>query len=518
MQRARFQRLSPINHPSSPLLSWCERTLLAPFGVGTVDQALMGVVAVKHRDVRAFALAGKLVILDEVHSYDFYTGNLLTSLVKQLREAGATVVILSATLTRKRTAEVLGVGLNDMPTGGYPLVTSLVDNHVCCKSFQSSSLKCIKLQTQEISLAEAATQAYERALRGECVLWICNTVASAQEVYHYLKSESQEGGPEIGLLHARFPYWRREELENKWINSLGRDAASRPIGCVLVATQVVEQSVDIDADFLITELAPVDMLLQRAGRLWRHHRETRPCSQAEMLVMVPVGLEKASEADSYEAFLKAAGSSAKVYSPFVLWRTWILLRARNQMVLPEDIRQMIEDAYSDENTSICGIASASFKDLQDKRGVMEQLSKMNQNYQAGVGDDQEGIFTRYGEVPCADVLLLKNKPVKDGDDRCVYAPLFGPEFVVNSFSWSFDAAKSVSLNLVRVPAYLLKEFKSDPALQKYGLNGIYPFFLLENGDLVYYTDDSSRLSWNVFSGVIIRPYEQKNDAESEFMY
>jgi CRISPR-associated endonuclease/helicase Cas3 len=108
-----------------------------------------------------------------------------------------------------------------------------------------------------------------RARRGECLLWIRNTVDEAQETYRALQSANCQDGPSIVLLHSRFPFFRREQLENDWMNQLGKDASNRPNGCILVSTQVAEQSVDIDADLLITDIAPTDMLLQRIGRLWR---------------------------------------------------------------------------------------------------------------------------------------------------------------------------------------------------------------------------------------------------------
>jgi CRISPR-associated endonuclease/helicase Cas3 len=114
-------------------------------------------------------------------------------------------------------------------------------------------------------------------LPGRSLLWIRNTVDEAQETYRALQSANFQGGPRIALLHSRFPFFRREQLEADWIDRLGKDSADRPTGCVLVSTQVAEQSVDIDADLLITDLAPTDMLLQRLGRLWRHPRRARPC-------------------------------------------------------------------------------------------------------------------------------------------------------------------------------------------------------------------------------------------------
>ena len=496
-----------------------KRSLLAPFGVGTVDQALMGVVSVKHRDVRAFALAGKVVILDEVHSYDMYTGSLLTSLVQQLRDTGATVIILSATLTRARTAELLGVDVGSLSGNGYPLVTKSVGNEVKSTNFISKCTKSIKLRMEELEPIKTAEIAYAHAQKGECVLWICNTVKTAQEAYNVLKNEACEGGPAIGLLHARYPYWRREELEKEWIGALGKESTQRPRGCVLVSTQVVEQSVDIDADFLISELAPVDMLLQRAGRLWRHTRTSRPCQQAEMLVSVPIGVHEACEHDTYKEFITALGANGKVYMPFVLWRTRNALRLRKNLILPTDIRPLIEDVYNEETDFGSGIAREGMMMSKQKSETSKQMAKLNQASTAGVGNDSEGVFTRFGEVPTADVLLLKSKPSKIGSESYEYSLISGDNITASPYEWSFDVAKSISYNLVRVPMWALEGRSPDPLLEKYGMRGIYPFFVLENGDLVYYTGECSRLAWNPLSGIIIRSVCKRQDNEEfEFMY
>lgn len=507
-------RFSELRH----WFSSSKRALLAPFGVGTIDQALMGIVAVKHRDVRAFALAGKIVILDEVHSYDIYTGNLLTALVRQLEELGATVIILSATLTRFRTAELMGINIKCLSELGYPLVSLKTDTGMSTMPFINKYLKTIQTSVVEMTLQQTAVTAYSHAMRGKCVLWICNTVSNAQNAFSILKGEACEGGPEIGLLHARFPYWRREELEKQWIDVLGKGALNRPCGCVLVATQVVEQSVDIDSDFLITELAPMDMLLQRSGRLFRHDRPNRPCSRAEMLVVVPDGVEKACKMDIYKDFLSATGASSKVYSPFVLWRTWQILRDVKCLKLPTDIRELIEETYSENREHMGSIGEEAWKDLVAKSKKMEQLSRLNQAVSAGVVKDREGVFTRYGEIDSAEIILLRNKPIYLDSNTCIYAPLNGIEFTVEHDCWEFKVAKSISINVVRVPAWMVGELKPDPLLHKYGMNGIFPFFILANGDLQYYTGDSSSLSWNPLSGIRYCPRSHQTNEKSEFMY
>ncbi len=135
-----------------------------------------------------------------------------------------------------------------------------------------------------------AKHAIGKALQGQCVLCIANTVATAQSWFDAISTEMQANAFPIGLLHSKFPGFRRAALEDLWMTRLGKNKKDghedmRPNGCILVATQVVEQSVDIDADYLITELAPTDMLLQRMGRQFRHDRNNRPCTMPETLIL-----------------------------------------------------------------------------------------------------------------------------------------------------------------------------------------------------------------------------------------
>src|SRR5262249_50021899 len=167
--------------------SWfasAKRSLLAPFGVGTIDQALLGIVAAKHFFVRQFGLAGKVVILDEVHTYDLYTGVLIAELVKRLRAVQCTIIILSATLTEKRRRELLGLSDAQPVSVAYPLVSGAVTSFIerSCAPPPSKTI-----QIRNISGAPPIEEAMERASRGECLLWIRNTVDEAQETYRATK-------------------------------------------------------------------------------------------------------------------------------------------------------------------------------------------------------------------------------------------------------------------------------------------------------------------------------------------
>lgn len=182
--------------------SWfasAKQALLAPYGVGTVDQALQGVVAVKHFFVRRFALAGKVVILDEVHSYDIYTGTLVTALIHELVNLRCTVIILSATLTAARRSELLAAaGIKETTApADYPLVT--VGNHAGeCRHFKPAWLdhKKIFLRPAVISEAETIGELVRRAEAGQHVLWIRNTVAvnrrTRDKVLEYVKRNADD--------------------------------------------------------------------------------------------------------------------------------------------------------------------------------------------------------------------------------------------------------------------------------------------------------------------------------------
>lgn len=495
-----------------------KRTLLVPFGVGTIDQALMGVVAVKHRDVRAFALAGKVVILDEVHSYDFYTGSLITSLVKQLRESGATVIILSATLTQSRVRELLEIKTDETLPPDYPLVTAKIGENVCFQSFPALDSKEVQVRMSELSLDGVAEHAYEIAQGGGCVLWIRNTVKDAQNAYRTLKTVAVEGGPEIGLLHARFPYWRREELESIWIDRLGRDGAGRPAGCVLVATQVVEQSVDIDADYLITDLAPTDMLLQRAGRLWRHARENRPCPVPQMFIVVPEGLSSAIKEDDVKLFKNCCSSTGKVYAPYVLYKTWNVWTGLASLSLPSSIRPLIEHTYECADTENPNIAGKTKGEMQEAIADLEAKVRLNQSFAAGTGNDADDAITRYGKVDYISALPLRCRPVNHGNGCVEYELLSGENIKVIPDKWQYRVAKCLCENVVRVPKWQVGDVMPDDRLAKYGFDGFYPFFVLDNGDLMFYTGEESMLGWNAQLGVYSLPPKEKHDEESEFMY
>ncbi len=187
--------------------------------------------------------------------------------------------------------------------------------------------------------SEAAKIAVELVKDGGCACVLVNTVKHAQAVFKKLK-ELDPGG-ERYLFHARFPAWRRSEIEDQVVGLFGKKAAlegRRPKRAVLVATQVVEQSLDLDFDVMISQLAPIDLLLQRCGRLWRHKE-----------IGIPrYGLEEALHVLMPEMENPDFGGSGYVYGEAVLLRTVAILESRDCFRLPDDFRPVIDACYGDE--------------------------------------------------------------------------------------------------------------------------------------------------------------------------
>jgi len=282
---------------ASEWFTYRKRGLLAPFGVGTVDQLLMAVLPVKHVFVRLFGLAQKTVIIDEVHAYDAYMGVLLEHLLCWLRSLGTSVVLLSATLPKSRREALLSSyrgreqhessrPAGEISSGSltasvatkvappYPRL-SWLDEHgqIQSRNFNASKRITLRVVLQPYAVADWGPMLRAALEHGGCAAIICNTVTRAQDVFLALQPLFEVG--ELDLFHARFPFEEREERECRALAYFGRpkdlDPSLRPRR-VLVATQVIEQSLDIDFDLMVTELAPVDLVLQRSGRLHRHER------------------------------------------------------------------------------------------------------------------------------------------------------------------------------------------------------------------------------------------------------
>ncbi len=489
------------------------RALLAPFGVGTVDQALLGVVAAKHFFVRQYGLAGKVVILDEVHAYDLYTGTLIDRLVARLRDLGATAIVLSATLTATRRQQLLGLADAVERSAEYPLVSGSVSGECLQRAVPAEQPKTVGVGFQ--SAAALPDHCMERAERGACVLWIRNTVHDAQDTYRMLCGLRRGGGPEIALLHARFPQFRREELEGLWLDRLGKEQARRPAqGCILVATQVAEQSVDIDADFLITDLAPTDMLLQRLGRLWRHARPRPPGCRAPALAIALPALDLAALRVASVGEIKAAlGRSARVYAPYVLLRTLAVWRERGALTLPADIRGLIEATYAEAASEPPAWAKPR-AELEREKEKLRSRALANANVWDIALPDEEGVQTRWGGCPTA-ALVLADKVVRwDSRRGARLALLNGETCEMRPNGFDYATVKALHRNLVKVPRWAVRQWLRETPiwLREYVTGAVLVGELRGGHVLACPAGADTGLAYRADLGVVLPPWQSAESA------
>lgn len=489
-------RDTELGADGSPGHSWfngAKRGLLAPFAVGTVDQALMGVMNVKHGFVRTFGLAGKVVILDEVHSYDSYTGTILNELVKALRELHCTVIILSATLTDKQRYSILGASNDsdiEKPPTPYPLI-SVFPKEGMLQELETASLKDAKVYLRiSANDDEAIEEVLFRAERGEQILWIENTVAEAQKRYCLLAAKARETGVDCGLLHSRFLKTDRQKNENKWVGLFGKTGrdSRREKGRILVGTQVLEQSLDIDADFLVTRLCPTDMLFQRLGRLWRHRENDtiRPAEAKREAWALAPGLNEAIQDQ------EALGKSSKVYSPYILCRTLEVWQNILSVNLPGEIRTLLEATYEErpEKENM-----ARYKqEMEKERDKLTRLALTGVS-RGGKTLPECKASTRYSETESVEVLLIKEYTC--GENVTLLRLLDDSELLLPKFADAAtrrQKASEILKNTVSAPVYLapIAKTKQIEWLRNYVYLGDYedekesPFrvaIVLEGGEL-----------------------------------
>lgn len=450
-------RDTELGEDGAPGHSWfnsSKRGLLAPFAVGTIDQALMAVMNVKHGFVRTFGLAGKVVILDEVHSYDSYTGTIIKELVSALRELHCTVIILSATLTDKQRRSMIGICSNDAKIkktfSAYPLI-SVYPKEGQLQELATEILKDYKVKVRIVSNDSGAIEeVLRRAERREQVLWIENTVKEAQERYFSLGARAKEIGIDCGLLHSRFIKIDRQKNEDRWVDLFCKTGHNyrQGKGRILIGTQVLEQSLDIDADFLVTRLCPTDMLLQRLGRLWRHceNDDIRPAeAKREAWILSPVLNDAINDEKKF-------GKSAKVYAPYILCRTLEVWQDISMASLPSEIRVLLEATYKERGEK--GNLARYKQDMEKRRDSLQRLA-LNSVSRGGKTLPESKASTRYSETESVDILLIKKQSyVKDG---IILWLLNGSELLLPKF---IDAAKRRQIaaellkNIVLVPEYL----------------------------------------------------------------
>ncbi|MFF4179756.1 CRISPR-associated helicase Cas3' [Streptomyces sp. NPDC001750] len=475
-----------------------KRGLLAPFMVGTVDQLLYAATRTRHVMLRMAGLAGKVVILDEVHACDIYMSQFLREALRWLGQAGVPVLILSATLApvqRQALVEAYLTGAAsreelrvEVPKpSGYPSVTAAwlpasgePQFHVdATDSWREDLGVAVRVVPEAVPGARSSRVERER-LQGEAdarvgdllaselvaggtALVIRNSVARAQSLYEELRGRF--GDDEVRLLHARFTVARRADLTEESLRLLGpQTPRSRGGRLILVATQLAEQSFDVDVDMLVTDLAPVDLLLQRVGRLHRHENTWRPDKLRVPRVFV-TGFEPREGREPAFAF-----ASEMIYGRHLLLRTAAVLPDAGEVwSVPEDVPGLVETVYGADASLLpdgwqeAGEAACREQEDQDRaraeeaqqflltpQGEHERRTLAGLHYGGSTAGSDEGSLqaaVRDGDESIEVVLVIREK------DDAVFRTLAGRALSING-DVAPDVLDEVLGSVVRLPSKL----------------------------------------------------------------
>ncbi|MGD8205668.1 CRISPR-associated helicase Cas3' [Pantoea sp. FN0305] len=398
-----------------------KKALLAEVGVGTLDQLLMAVMPFRHQSLRLLGIQEKILLLDEVHAYDGYMVKLLEGLLRFHAAQGGSAIILSATLPAALREKLLNA-FNDGAGFAAPEIGEEADypwlSHLSSAGLTEQPLTTRPEVQRTVTINWLQTRShaldiiYQVVESGGCICWIRNTVDEAMEVFQQLLNEGKIPAQNILLFHSRFAFADRMAIEEKTLNWFGKDAlVSERRGKVLIATQVVEQSLDLDFDWMISDLAPIDLLIQRAGRLQRHTRNAQgECKNtlpderhAPILHILAPEWQPHAEQDWLGEELRGTGF---VYPDHAcLWRTQALLRASGEIRMPENARMLVDGVYEQKIAApenLQSIADMAFGKILSQRSVAAQnLLQRDKGYDREASDffwDKDREFsTRLGE-------------------------------------------------------------------------------------------------------------------------
>ena len=337
-----------------------KQALLADFVIATIDQFLLASLKQKHVMLRHLGLSGKVVILDECHAYDSYMNVYLDRTLTWMGAYGVPVIVLSATLPPRRRNELIRAYMNkpgkiecdDDDTLAYPVLTSAIDGKVTHMAL-SCDVPVKKISVNDIREEDLAGYLRGKLEDGGCAAVIVNTVAYAQELSRTLKSELKDF--RIVCFHSRFIATDRAEIETTLLGNVGKNSTPNTRDkLIVVGTQVIEQSLDLDFDTMITELCPMDLLLQRSGRLHRHDRK-RPTSCEKPVLAV----------------LRPSEPKRSIYDEWILQRTQKYLP--DVLVVPSDIPELVSKVYADPEVSEQNEAYTEYcKKIEEKQYKAEK--------------------------------------------------------------------------------------------------------------------------------------------------
>lgn len=351
------------------------KAFLAEIGVGTLDQALQAVLPSRFNTLRLAGLCERLLIVDEAHAYDPYTRTLLAALLTFQAAMGGSAIVMTATLPAAMRVELVrafraGLACNEVEdtalrrqpvhSPGFPGLAVFGRDHAQYQSVAivaelARDIRIARLDSLDIMLAETA----HALARGSAAAIIRNAVDEAITAARALEA----AGHVVTLFHARFALADRLAIEEKVLARFGRHASpGQRAGHILVATQVAEQSLDLDFDWMASDLAPVEALIQRMGRLWRHMGARPPETRPEAAPILHILSPLPGDQDGATWLNATLGAGAHVYAPDLLWLTARALFDAGRIAVPQDLPVLLNAVYGPEaEERLKGLADAALK-------------------------------------------------------------------------------------------------------------------------------------------------------------
>ncbi|MGH7046613.1 MAG: CRISPR-associated helicase Cas3' [Stellaceae bacterium] len=403
------------------------KAFLAEIGVGTIDQAVMAVLPTRHAPLRQLGLSQRILVVDEAHAYDAYLKEELEALLAFQAALGGSAIILSATLTARQRAQIntaflSGLGATAEPDNAiaYPLATVASAGGIRAEPCAIAPDLRRRVAVERVSDEAAAIAAIAAAARaGATVAWVRNAVDDAIEAYAMLAAAQLDPM----LFHARFAMGDRHDIERAVLGRFGHDSTrGQRSGSVLVATQVIEQSLDLDFDLIVTDLAPADLIIQRAGRLWRHDRGPRPIAGPRLLVLAPEPVPE-PPTDWLGPSLRRTGYVYPDHA--LLWRSARALFEAGVIAVPEGIRALVELAYDRDAADAVppGLAASATRaegaELAAAAVGLQNVLKIEEPYcrDSGFWEPDVRTPTRLGEAR----VTFRLARCEDGEVRPWYA-------------------------------------------------------------------------------------------------
>lgn len=476
--RQRKYTINGIESISHEFFFGRRKTLFAPFGIGTVDQIMLGAIRSKHFFTRLFALREKTIIIDEAHTYDAYMIEPISTLIEYLRELGCNIVIMTATLTTERKKNYIaafqGKSVDEVELSEdddkYPSIFHCdLGSNLPIKDMihpiesPSKTMEFVQVRTCSTKDDEPLLDVMHYDFKkGGCLGLIRNIVEDVRSSY---KKLSRDYPGKVKIYHSRLPYFQRLEVEKYLQESLGKygyKQNSRPERLIVVASPVIQECLDISMDRIYGDVCPFDGLLQRGGRGQRFEeyasRIPEHLRKFIYYYMLPIGPEGTRD----------YGASGKhIYYRSILDKTVDLISQSPTIRIPEDVKRTINDAYRplfEQEEEVLKKLRGAQACIPSAIGFSQDASALLE-YDFSYAPDDENAMTRLIDLRQARILCIKKQP--DGSHRA------GPKWETpidldrkdQGYWMDKEVLRSLMMVEVKVPLYDKQNLRLTPMPQ-----------------------------------------------------